>query len=214
MSTLGTMLDRIQSETARTDFAVDGTGPISDAVRSAIAHYERRRFYFNEDRDITFSLSSSQEFYGSADNADIPNLVEIDAVTVTISNNRYDLIRRDYAWMEATSTGQQYTSLPMDYAYYAQQLRLYPIPNQGAPVRISAVKRLGTLSATTSTNAWMTDAEEMIRGRAKWLLWTQHIRNAPEEAAAAKALEVEAERQLTMETNRRLASGRVRHSYF
>lgn len=209
MSTYGTMQDRIADEINRTNL----TSQIQKAIISAIKHYERKRFYFNETRDITFSLSSSQEFYSASDNSAIPKLVEIDEVVVTVSNNRYYLTPRTYDYLERISTGQQYTSTPNDYAYYAQKLRVYPIPVEAYPIRISGVQRLDTLSATTDTNAWMTDAEELIRARAKKDLFANVIRN-PEEAVVQANLERDAYRILREESNSRQAGAGISPTYF
>lgn len=209
MGTLGEMQDRIADELARDDLSAQ----ITKAIKSAIQHYERRRFYFNETRDIEFSLSDGQEFYSSADNPDIPRIVDIDRVTVTVSNNRYTLTPRTYGYLESISAGVERSSIPEDYAYYAEQLRIYPIPNQNAPVRVSGVVRLSTLSASTDSNAWTTDAEELIRTHAKRDLYAHVIRDI-DEALVMQTYEQGVLQMLDAETTSRASSGRVMPSQF
>jgi hypothetical protein len=175
MSTYLEMQTRIADELDRTDL----TSQIQKAIQTAIAFYERKRFWFNEARSITFNTVDGQEFYTSADQSDIPNLLTIDFVKLTISgSDKVNLDRSSYQELEywssnlSTDEGQ-----PTAYAYYAKQLRLYPIPDAAYAVRVSGVFSLATLSADSDTNAWMTDAEALIRTRAKREILTHVIRD-------------------------------------
>lgn len=204
MSSFGAMQDRIADELDRTDL----TSQIQKAIQTAIDRYERKRFYFNEARSITFNTVDGQEFYTSADASDIPNLLMIDNVKLTISgSDKIDLEPRQYSELEylsnntTTDEGQ-----PTAYAYYGKQLRLYPIPDAAYAVRISGVFPLADLSATADTNAWMTDAEALIRSRAKRELLTHVIRDAEGAAAMAQA-ESEELQSLIQATNARSSTG-------
>ena len=77
------MLDRIDDELDRGGTL---TTQVSKAIKSAIAHYERRRFWFNEARLTGLTIVASQEFYTSADNSNIPNLLLIDTFKVARSS--------------------------------------------------------------------------------------------------------------------------------
>ena len=83
MSTFGNMMDRIADELDRTDL----TSQIQKAIQTAIDRYERKRFWFNEARSITFNTVDGQEFYTSSDNSAIPNLLQIDVVRLTVSGS-------------------------------------------------------------------------------------------------------------------------------
>jgi len=172
MSTYGTMQDRIATELGRSDLSAH----IARAIQTAIKHYERYRFTFNETRG-SFSTSSGQEFYTATEFADMANLVSIDSITIDISSSTYPLIERDYAWIDAVQSNAGYTGDPTDYTYYQEQLRLYPIPSVARAVNISYVTRPATLSATTDTNEWMVEGEELIRSYAKRELYLHMIRN-------------------------------------
>jgi hypothetical protein len=62
----------------------DTTGEYSaqilTAIQAAQRYCERSTYYFNETRDVTFSTVNGQEWYGAADNANIPTLIRIEAV--------------------------------------------------------------------------------------------------------------------------------------
>ena len=211
MSTFADMISRIANEVARDDLSAE----IANAVRSAIRHHENTRFWFNETRDITFSLSSSQEFYTATDIPQLADLIEIDAVTTTVSNNRYPLTRRGYDYLEEISTGQQYTSLPYDYAFYGEQLRIYPIPNGAYPCRISGHIRLSLTSTASGSIAWMNEAQDLIRLHAKKRLIAEVIRpDDLSELATLEALETNELASLARRSTKALASGRFRSTYF
>ncbi|MGH6954427.1 MAG: phage adaptor protein [Alphaproteobacteria bacterium] len=204
MSDYGAMQSRIADEIARSDL----TNQVKLAIQSAIDFHERERFYFNEDT-TTWSTVANQEYYGSADNAEIPNLVEIDALKINANGRTYPLLPRDFAYMDAVSSTTTHTGDPVDYCYFRQRFRFYPIPSATRTVTLAYVKRLSTLSISADTNAWMTDGEELVRARAKWNLFLNVIRN-PEEAAFMKAIEREALSALRAETTRRISVGRIR----
>ncbi len=206
--TYGDMQTRIADELARTDL----TSQIQLAILSAIAHYERRRFYFNETTS-TFSTVANQEYYSSSNLADIATLVEIDSIRVTISSTRYTLIPRDFAYLDAICTNASATGNPTDYCYYQEQIRLYPIPSTARTVTMAYIKRLATLSASGDSNAWTTDAEELIRQRAKCDLFANVIRS-PDEAMACRQYELIALDNLTAETVSRISTGHIRPTAF
>lgn len=207
--TYGNLIDRILDEMLNSVT----TSQVQLAIQDAISYYEKEPLYFNESRDTVFSLSSSQEFYTSADSSTIPLFMDIDTVTVTLNSNRYTLIQRSYEWMENASTGTQYTSLPAAYSYYQQQLRIWPIPNQGMPCRVSSIVKQSTLSATTDSNAWTTDAEPLIRMRAKADLYL-NVRRDTQAAVEMATGEQQYYRGLLDSTTRRTGTGKVTPSNF
>lgn len=163
----GSIQARIADEITRSDL----TSQIKLAILSAVAFYSRKNFYFNETRSDTFSTVASQEFYTSSDAAFIATMYEIESIVLTLSTSwRFPLQRQAWETLEEWSINSTLTSSqPESYAYYGQQLRLYPIPNGVYSCRVSGTKLLtpSPLSADADTNAWMTDAEELIRARAK-----------------------------------------------
>lgn len=204
MSTYGAMQDRIADELARTDL----TANIRQAIQSSIRHYERERFYFNETRQ-TFTTSSGAEYYTSADYPFIARLAQIDTVRITVSGTHWLLLQRDWEDLDEMQTNTSHTGDPTDFAYYGQQIRLYPVPNAARTVVVSGLEKATTLSATTDTNYWMTDAEELIRSRATRKIYSEVIKNA-EQASYWVQCEMEALGALKGETDTRLGTGQIR----
>lgn len=205
----GDMQARIADEILRTDL----TGQIQNAIQTAIKQYERIPLYFNQLRqEAAFNTAQGKEFYTVADSSLIAQMVTLDRVTVTVSGNRYSLNPRTPEYMEDTSVNPSVFGQPVDYAYFAEQLRLYPIPDNTYPVALSGIKRFFTLANTTDTNPWTSDAELLIRSRAKYEL-ALHVTRDTDMAAQMKASELEAFSDLKGETMRR-SSRRVKPTYF
>lgn len=204
MTTYGLMQDRIADELDRTDL----TTQIQRGIKTAIKAYEKTRFWFNESRALTFSTVAGQEFYTSTDSTDIPTLLVIDSVQVAISTtDKYLLERVPYEQIEAISTnGTQDQGQPTWFCYYNKQLRLYPIPDAVYTIRVSGVFALTDLSLTSDTNNWMTDAEILIRQRAKRVIYTDVILD-PELAQIAATSEKEELRELMKGSGKRASSG-------
>ena len=101
MTTFGTMRDRIADELDRADL----TSQIEREIRSAVAFYEKKRFWFNEQR-IDFPTVASQEWYTSSDDSAIPNLLTLDIAKIAIgATNKYELELAPYAELEFASDG-------------------------------------------------------------------------------------------------------------
>lgn len=211
MSTYGAMMDRIADELNRSDL----TTQIGYAIKSAIKVYDKQRFWFNESRSFTFSTVVGQEFYTSSDNTDIPNLLFIDTVQLTItSTDKYLLEHVPYEQIEAISSNTTVDQgQPTWFAYYGKQLRLYPIPDAVYSVRVSGHWALSDLSLTTDTNAWMTDGEILIRSRAKREILTHVIRDVEGAAAMAQAENAEL-RELRSASAMRGSSGLLNATEF
>lgn len=205
----GDMQSRIADEILRTDL----TSQIQNAIQTAIKQYERIPFYFNQLRqEAAFSTAQGQEFYTVNDSALIAAMVTLNRVTVTVSGNRYSLNPRTPEYLEDTSVNPIVFGQPVDYAYFAEQLRFYPIPDNTYSVALSGIYRLFTLSNPTDSNPWTSDAELLIRARAKYEL-AVHVTRDADMAAAMKAVELDALSDLKGETLRRTPR-RIRPTYF
>lgn len=206
--TYGDLQTRIADELARSDL----TAQIRLAIQSAIRHHERERFYFNE-AVATFATVPGQAWYGAADLAVIPDIVEIDSLRLTAGASVYTLTRRTLDAIEDADAAPAVQADPTDYIYYRQQLRLWPTPAQARLVTLAYVQRLAALSADGDTNAWTGEADELIRARAKADLYANVIRDL-QEAAPMRALEAEALARLRGETVQRAAVGRITPTRF
>lgn len=157
------MQDRIASELHRSDI----TSRIRIAIQSAIKHYERERWYFNEAvTSSSLTTVASQAFYA------LPaDFMKLDSITLTQSGWKRGLEPMSYIEMDHRDAGNSAAiGIPSFYSIYKNQLRHYPIPDSAYVVTLSYQKRLTTLSATTDTNEWVDDLEELIRCKAEEIL--------------------------------------------
>lgn len=221
MTTLGIMKARIIAETSRDgDLNVIPDGMVETAVEaeinSAIRFYRAKRFWFSEQSTgRTFNTSAGQSEYSGSGGVDIANIIRIDSITVIDNGQVYPLRLVDPQSIEImiNSTGAL-GDVPTYYSYYEQKLRFYPIPDGAYPIKIMGVYRVDAPASDSETdNPWMTDAEELIRFRAKrnlylnWMLGTEAT-----QAQAMKALEDEAYDRLRVETSSRSQVRRIRPS--
>jgi len=197
-----TMKLRILDELTRTDL----TSQAGLAINSAIAHYESERFWFNEARSTTNTVSG-QEYYA------LPSdYIDTDVLSVVINNYSYVLPQRTHTQLEEWYvSNSSYTGYPRDHSIYEEQIRLYPIANGAYPLTLSYIKQLTSLSADADTNAWMTvgEGEELIRSRAEADMCARILQDL-DRAAIYKALETETYSKLHGKTNKRLMRGRSR----
>ena len=150
------------------DLAKDGeegvTAAVSNQIDLAIAHYEKEPWWFLETRAVITSTSSGEY------NTFPSDYKALDSITIEINNHTYPLVERTYEtledWFVKSST---FLGYPTDYAVYGNEFRLYPVPNGAYPMTLSYKQSLGAPSSTGS-NAWTTDAEELIQGRVEWKL--------------------------------------------
>lgn len=205
MTTQTTMKARIADELARSDL----TSQIAYAITDSIERYQSDRFWFNESRDLTFSTVASQEYYTSADNALIPDLYAIDGVFITVSDTVRQLSQYSIQAIEELSDNGAQTGEPFAFVYFQKKIRLYPVPTQVYTVRVMGhVKVAAPASDSEASNVWMTDAERLIRARAKYELALNVIRD-PDLATSMAAAVTEAFDQLKGRTNRQTGTGTI-----
>lgn len=203
MSTLTIMKARISDELARSDL----TTQIAYAITDAIERYQGDRFWFNESRDVTFNTVASQEYYTSSDNANIPNIYAIDYAAITVGTNVHMLRREVPEMIENWSDNGTQTGEPYAYTYFQKKIRLYPVPTAVYAVRLAGhVKVAAPASDGEADNVWMTDAERLIRSRAKYNL-AMDVTQDPDLAQRMVAAVNDAYDQLKGRTNRQVGTG-------
>lgn len=163
----------------------DTTGEYGDAIIKAIQgaqrDCERYTFYFNETRDQTFSTVDGQEWYGASDNANIPTLVRIQAVYSEDSQGQRCMLRRERPEeIEIVSDNSASRGEPYSWTYFDKRIRLYPVPGTEVfTIRLQiGPYRLITLSDADDTNAWLDEAYDMIKARAKYRLYKNTLKDA------------------------------------
>jgi hypothetical protein len=192
MGTLADLKARIALEVQRSDQSAN----IASAISRAIDDYSFRRFWFNDSRG---TVSASAEYVS------VPTgLRQLDHLFVTVGGVKYTLTQRENAiieeWNETASNGQ-----PTDFAWVGSQFRLHPVPNQAYTLTALGVFDQPALTDDTSSNAWATEAEDLICAATKKHIY-RILRDA-EGQALATVEEREALGRLKAETNMRLSTG-------
>lgn len=151
--------------------------PIQQAIQNAISKWEREHYYFNEVESINVvNTVVGQEFYTFSSWPFITQQIHIDKIWVLISGNRYSLNPRTEQYLSDTSLNPNVQGQPIDYAYYAETIRLYPIPDGAYPITIEGTQRKSTLVNTADSNSWTTDAADLIKAEAKLDLLTNVLK--------------------------------------
>jgi hypothetical protein len=212
VTTLAIMKARVADELARTDL----TSQIAYAITDAIAAYTGERWFFNESRTtVSFSTVDGQEFYTSSDDADIANIRKMDYAVLYVGDDVRKLEYNSPETMEYLSANGTQEGTPWSYGWYDNKIRFYPVPDAVYTVRIAAhVKVAAPASDSEASNPWMTDAERLIRSRAKLELALHVLRDDALAATMAEAVK-EAWSDLKSTTNMLFAGdGRIRAMEF
>lgn len=197
MATLSDIKSLVAGDLHRGDL----TAQIATAITDAIDYYSREKFYFLEGR-ATASTVNGEAFVA------VPSdMQSLDSLLITISGSKSPIERVNYIEIDEMDSGS-YTGSPSMWAYYADQIRLYPVPNAVYTITLSYHKKLSALSDNGS-NAWTTDARNLIRHRAVWDIYLNYLK-AEDMARFAKASELDEYGSLIGLDSRRGASGRLR----
>lgn len=212
MATYLEMQQRIAQELHRTDL----TTHIQRAIKSAIAFYESNRFFKGEKRG-TFSTIAGQRYYGTTTESPgtLPSdIVEIDSIVTTVNNRIYKLDQVSYEHLEDIDAGvTPLSGYPRLWAWYAEQIRFYPSPNNEYLMTVSYQYERPVLSADSDENFWTTEAEELIRSRAKKDL-AMSVMYEDQIAQASAAMENMALKSLKAQTVKLLSSNKLTPTAF
>lgn len=164
MAALDDLKSRIADEIDRTD----ATTQIARAITTACAAYKTTRLGFNESSG-SFNTVASTAVYTTALASPLPDdIVQLDTARITVNSARYLLRAVTWQEIDGWDTSATHTGRPTFYAWHAEQLRLYPTPDDAYTVDLSY---LGTVEEET----WATRAEALIRCRAKRELYTHFL---------------------------------------
>lgn len=151
--------------------------PIKNAIQSGVSKWERVPFYFNEVYNASlFSTVINQEFYTTAAAAALATAANIHRLHIA-GSSRFPLIRQSPAQLDdlaITATAAK----PTHWSYFASNIRLYPIPDAVYAIAVSYTQRLTALSADGDTNAWTSDAFDLIKAEAKMILALEVLHDA------------------------------------
>ena len=187
MTTVAQLKTKILSELAPNSANNSLDTAVSNAIVSAISHYELDRFHFNEDTTAIVT-SAGQHIYPFSS-----SMLGIDSAVIYRSNQRVvpPLIRKTFAFIESRIVSN-YQGIPRFYALYKNGLHVADIPDSSMTISLAFHTKLSSLSASGSTsNSWTNEAQELIKVRAKIDVMEGTMRDY-EGAARIKYREVEA----------------------
>lgn len=207
--TLLDLQNRIALDLTRPDL----TSQIANAVSDAIKLYERSRFWFNVTRSLTFSTVVNQAAYTASDLAQIPLIVRIENLFLYMPGTIYELDRYEPASFEYLIGGNTGPGKPTAFTYVDQTLMLWPTPAAVYTLRPHMHYKFAPLVAPTDTNAWCTDAEELIRTHAKLILYTDVLEDADGMQRMQAKIQTLKDK-LDYETSARTATGRIHGTDF
>ncbi len=208
MATYGDMKTRIARELVRSDLDTD----IADQINSAIAQYQRKKFFFNDKAYASWVTVANQEVYAVADG--VPDdIVSIDWLTTIYTTTREPVKPVPWDQLEWWQTGTFKGGQVTHYAYYEQKFRLFPIPTTVQTLNLAYRQRVAAPTLDADIGPWVNDAEELIRSAAKRRIF-QHVIIDEAQLQLMAAAEDEAFKTLTAETALRTGTGRVRPTQF
>ena len=145
---------------------------VNNAIDDACNFYQRKRFYFNESRTVTFSTVAGTDTYTfntpAITGTNGAEFHKIDNVYLTVGGTVVRLHREDPDRLEYLADNLAGQSIPTDYAQFSRTMRFYPNPNAIYTVRIIGhLKYAGPVDDLETTNVWMNEGFELIRSRAK-----------------------------------------------
>jgi hypothetical protein len=196
MPALDDLKARIAEEIDRTD----ATTPIARAITTAIAAYKATRFAFNEvEGDLT--TVDGTDSYSTLTGLPTGILTIDTARIATTPTNRYLLWPVTWQRIDAVDVSGTHKGQPIWFAWYAENLRLYPTPDAAYTVNL---RFLGEMTEET----WATRAEALIRTRAKKELYLHYLFDAGM-AATMQQIEEQELRALKREARLKQSSGRL-----
>ena len=179
MSTFGRMVERIREDLDR---GSNYDSRIKQSICDAIVFYKAKRLGFNTKRSRAL-LTSGQETIS------LPlDWIEADFLRLEDDGQRQPFKEVQYDWIEEKRENDSDRGTPEVYAIQHRTMRMWPIPDHSYTLVFSFQFELLDVSISASdgvSNAWMTEAEQLIRCRAKGDILINHI-DGPE--ATAKGL--------------------------
>lgn len=207
MSTFGRMVERIRGDLDRgTDF----DARIKEAICDAIVFYRSKRLGFNTKRSRSLITSGMET-------VSLPTgWLEADYLRLEDNGQRIPIDEVTYDWIEERQDNDGDRGQPEKYSIQHRELRLWPIPDRSYSLVFSFQYQLTEISVSASdgaTNAWMTEAEQLIRSYAQGDVLINYIKGQ-EAMEAGLLLQTKANEEylptLESEAAREQSSGKVR----
>lgn len=137
---------RIADELSRSDLATE----IQLEIASAIEWYQYESFPWNEASTAAFDTVNGQRYYT------LPaNFLRVTDVLSQIGNYTYKLHAVTEQYVDRIDWGDVFwTSYPIIYSLWSNQIRLFPPPQAGLPVQLKGI--VSQLPLMTNTDTWAT----------------------------------------------------------
>lgn len=209
MTTRGAMIAEMADDMERSDPAA-----FTSKIDAAIRQYQAKRFWFNETRSVTFSLTASTDTYSFATIG--TEFYRVDGVFLTVAaDDVRELDRWDYArMMEELADENTSTDVPCAFAYIDRALRFWRSPDDAYSVRLLGHAKLAAPSTDDeANNLWMVEAYDLIMCRAKAELYA-HRYEDPMNAQVMRVAEKEALDRLLGATEDKTAPGYLQGTEF
>lgn len=180
MPTLGETIAAIRDDINR---GSDFDARIQKAIVNAIEFYKGRRYKFNT-RRTEITLAGEYTSFSV-------DLIQIDYLTLLASNYRKPLQRRTPAWINDHRRDISFSAEPVFFAAMTRAIRLDCPPDQTYSASIFYHYHLTGISLSTSdtatTNAWLSDAYELITCHAMAEVYEKYIQG-PEALQQAQVM--------------------------
>lgn len=145
---LSEMLSTIQDELNRTDLETQ----VSREISNAVTFYSNKRFWFNQNEEVTITTIQGQRDYK------LPlNFAAILNVLSTLGSFTYtiDPAPGGIQYLDSIDWGNSFISSYIDYyALFNGFIRLYPPPTAGLPIKIRGTVILPALTTTAATKTY------------------------------------------------------------
>lgn len=162
---------------------------IKQAIKDAIFFFQDRRFWFNEVRATANTNYGDGTIAGNESGkwlAVPTNIQSFETLIIKVAGSLYPIEQETHDAIDAVDNGLE-TGTPARWAYFGNQIRFYPCPDKAYTLTLSYIKTFPELSGNSDSNAWITEAKDLIRARALWDLYMNTIKDY-ESAAAQKPL--------------------------
>ncbi len=216
MTTLLDVRDRIADQLARSDLSTQ----IDREIQLAIARYNRRVTWLHEVRSFTLTSVIGQAWYSSVNVSagsgpqDVTGRTAVDVSDIVAVNyirdaDYEDLRQMPYAEFERLFDSVSGGSRATYYCLYAGQIGLWPEPAAVEAFSISAAVKPVIPSSATDESVWFDQAQELIENAAAAAICRKFIQDG-ERAQAFQVYESAAWEDLVAESNKKMATGRLR----
>jgi len=200
MGTYGSLTAEILDDLDRDDL----TAQAQTAIKLAITQYERRPWWFTEERTSS-NTQDGQEYYA------LPSDFKgIYTLTIDVNGSVYPINERDLQYMDDHYIAAgSYKGIPDDFCIFDNQLRLGPVPDGQYTIAMKYHKSMAEMETAGASNAWTNECFDLIRFHADSTLALTKLQDT-QRAAGFGVLEAKAFANAKGEHNSRVATGRTR----